>query len=189
MKEFGKGTDRINLLMQLAPPGDNFKKEKPPEIYPHLYFNIDAVVNSYSEEAAENIDRRQESGQKDFSEEEIPSDMTILIQRTLRSGQSIRYPGHVVIMGDVNPGAEVVAGGNILVFGSLRGVAHAGAFGNTKAVVTAFRLRPTQLRIARHITRAPDVIDEDSSPQQPEVARISSGTVVIEKYSSGGNKL
>ena len=78
---------------------------------------------------------------------------TLLVQRSLRSGQSIHHTGSVVIMGDVNPGAEVIAGGNIVVMGSFRGVAHAGAQGDESATITAFRLRPTQLRIAGHITR------------------------------------
>ncbi|KKM09047.1 septum site-determining protein MinC [Clostridiales bacterium PH28_bin88] len=105
-----------------------------------------------------------------------------MIQRTIRSGQSVHYPGNIVIMGDVNPGAELVAGGNIVVMGHLRGVAHAGASGNENAVVAAFRLHPTQLRIANHITRAPD--GEEIKPDQPEVARIVNGMVVIEKYQS-----
>ncbi|WP_202820050.1 septum site-determining protein MinC [Calderihabitans maritimus] len=112
---------------------------------------------------------------------------TILVQRTLRSGQSIHYPGHVVIMGDVNPGAEVVAAGNIVVMGSLRGMAHAGAAGNERAMVIAFRLKPTQLRIANHITRAPDG-EEKLEPTQPEVARIKGGNVVIERYFPGGER-
>lgn len=117
---------------------------------------------------------------------EIDGEETILLQRTLRSGQSVRYQGHVVILGDVNPGAEVVAGGNIIVMGHLRGVAHAGAGGNESALIAAFRLNPTQLRIANHITRAPD--GENPDPEQPEVARISGGTVIIERYHPGGSK-
>ncbi|ABZ85255.1 septum site-determining protein minc [Heliomicrobium modesticaldum Ice1] len=108
---------------------------------------------------------------------------TLLIQRTLRSGQTVRYPGHVVILGDVNPGAEVVAGGNIIVMGVFRGVAHAGAMGSDEAVVTAYRLRPTQLRIANHITRPPD--EEEEGPEHPEIARIRDGMVTIERYHYG----
>jgi len=108
------------------------------------------------------------------------SEHTILIQRTIRSGQTIHYPGNIVVLGDVNPGAEIVAGGNIIVMGNLRGIAHAGATGDENAVVTAFRLQPSQLRIADHFTRAPD--NESGSPDQPEVARVRDGTVIIEKY-------
>ncbi|NLK00845.1 MAG: septum site-determining protein MinC [Clostridia bacterium] len=119
-----------------------------------------------------------------FKAHEIPADKTLLIERTLRSGQSISYPGHVVVMGDINPGAEVVAGGNILVLGSLRGVVHAGAYGNQKVVVAALKLSPTQLRIAGHITRSPDDYSDEAGFHQPEVARIIDESIVIEKYNS-----
>jgi septum site-determining protein MinC len=120
--------------------------------------------------------------------EEIPSlgnlpdgeGNTLLIKRNLRSGQTVEYPGNVVIMGDVNPGAEVIAAGNIVVWGSFRGIAHAGATGDEASTITAFRLRPTQLRIAGHITRAPD--DDEDGPEIPEIARIRGGVVVIERY-------
>jgi len=110
----------------------------------------------------------------------LAAERTLLVQRTLRSGQVITYPGHVVIMGDVNPGAEVRAGGSIVVLGSLRGTVHAGAWGDEKAVVIAFRLKPTQLRIAHLISRSPDGGGEE--PQEPEIARIQEGLVVIEPY-------
>ncbi len=117
----------------------------------------------------------------------VSEEQTILVQRTVRSGQRIFYPGNVVILGDVNPGAEVVAGGHIIVMGTFRGVAHAGAFGNEKAVVAAFRLEPTQLRIASYITRAPE--GDFSSFQQPEIARVQDGIIVIEKYQPGFDRI
>ncbi|MEG6614880.1 septum site-determining protein MinC [Peptococcaceae bacterium 1198_IL3148] len=110
-------------------------------------------------------------------------DNTILVQRTLRSGQSISYDGNVVVLGDVNPGAEVVATGDVIVMGSVRGVVHAGAGGDLSSVVVAFKLLPTQLRIANHITRAPD--DEISAlPTSPEVASVKNGVVTIEAFSA-----
>lgn len=114
--------------------------------------------------------------------EELVDDNTVLVQRTLRSGQSVSHDGNVVVLGDVNPGAEVVAAGNIVVMGSLRGVVHAGAKGDTNAVILAFRLRPTQLRIANHITRPPE--EETSDPDYPELARIKNGVVTIETFNS-----
>lgn len=105
---------------------------------------------------------------------------TILIKRNLRSGQSIKYAGNVVVLGDINPGAEIIATGDIIIMGSLRGVAHAGASGDESSIVTAFRLQPTQLRIANHITRAPD--GETLPPDYPELARIKDGVVVIESF-------
>ncbi len=73
------------------------------------------------------------------------------VTRTLRSGKQVRYDGDILVYGDVNPGAHVVATGNIVVFGALKGVAHAGAHGDTGATVLAFDMRPTQVRIARKI--------------------------------------
>ncbi|MDO7786254.1 septum site-determining protein MinC [Desulforamulus aquiferis] len=114
--------------------------------------------------------------------EGLVDDNTILVQRTLRSGQSICHDGNVVVMGDVNPGAEIVAAGNIIVMGALRGVVHAGAQGDNDALVLAFRLRPTQLRIANHITRPPE--EEESDPDYPEVARIKNDVVTIETFNA-----
>lgn len=125
---------------------------------------------------------RRETGLNAARREIAPlaTERTLLIERTLRSGQCVTYPGHVVIMGDVNPGAEVTAGGSVVVLGTLRGTVHAGAWGDEDAVVVAFRLQPTQLRIAHLISRSPDGGGEE--PQEPEIARIREGLVVIEPY-------
>lgn len=104
----------------------------------------------------------------------------LLVRRTLRSGQRIEHDGSVVVMGDVNPGAVVMCTGDIIVLGALRGLAHAGAAGNTEAIVMAFRLEPTQLRIAHYISRAPDGVGP--RPQGPEVARVKNDMIQIEAY-------
>ncbi len=113
----------------------------------------------------------------------VSEEQTILIQRTVRSGQQVFYPGNVVILGDVNPGGEVVAGGNIIVMGAFRGLAHAGAMGDKRAIVAALRLEPSQLRIAGYITRAPE--GDFSALRQPEIARVQDGVVIIEQYQPG----
>jgi septum site-determining protein MinC len=102
----------------------------------------------------------------------------VMIRRTLRSGQTIRHPGHVVIMGDVNPGAEVVAGGNVVVWGRLRGVVHAGATGHQKAVVCALDLAPTQLRIGTQISTSP----ERKGKPRPEMAYLKDERFVAESW-------
>lgn len=107
---------------------------------------------------------------------------TLLHKRTLRSGQRIDYEGSVVILGDVNPGAVIACTGDIVVFGTLRGMAHAGAHGNLRAIVAAFRLQPTQLRIGHLISRAPD--DEQVDPSGPEVALVKDESIVIERFSA-----
>ncbi len=100
---------------------------------------------------------------------------TVMIRRTLRSGQTLRHPGHIVIIGDVNPGAEVVAGGDILVWGRARGLVHAGALGDENAVICALDLAPTQLRIGGRIARSPE--DRPAQPM-PEKASVRDGQIV-----------
>jgi septum site-determining protein MinC len=117
-----------------------------------------------------------ESGKDEFKED------TLLLRRTIRSGQKIRYDGNVVVLGDVNPGAEIICSGDILVLGSLRGVAHAGCTGNVNASVFAFRLEPTQLRIANYISRSPD--EKLPKPLGPELARVCDNVIQITAYQS-----
>lgn len=107
---------------------------------------------------------------------------SVIVQRTLRSGQVVSHPGDVIIMGDVNPGAEVKAGGSIIVWGRLRGIAHAGLgeIGD-QAFVCALQLTPTQLRISSHITRSP-VDDIDRHTVVPEMASINDGQIVAEPW-------
>ncbi|HLE27894.1 MAG TPA: septum site-determining protein MinC [Anaerolineales bacterium] len=104
----------------------------------------------------------------------------VLVRRTLRSGRSVRHTGHVIVIGDVNPGAEIVAGGDVVVWGRLRGVVHAGAGGDAEAVVCALDLSPTQLRIANHIATSPARKGEP----KPEMARIRDGQIVAERWSA-----
>ena len=75
----------------------------------------------------------------------------MVVEKTLRSGKTVRFAGDVMVYGDVNAGAHIEADGNIMVFGSLRGLAHAGARGDTRAVIMSFDLGAPQLRIADHI--------------------------------------
>lgn len=109
----------------------------------------------------------------------------IVIKKTLRSGQSISYNGDVVIIGDVNAGAEVIAEGNVIVLGALRGLVHAGAMGNREAVVCALEFSPVQIRIADVIARSPE---QSISTPVPEIARIKNNSIVIESLLHGGIK-
>jgi septum site-determining protein MinC len=129
--------------------------------------------------------------EKEIDPEEA-RDEAVLVRHTLRSGRSVRHRGHVIVVGDVNPGAEIVAGGDIVVWGRLRGVAHAGApfatlqgsstGGDTGAVVCALDLSPTQLRIAEHIATSP----ARKGDPKPEMARIKNGQIVAERWSAKG---
>ncbi|HET7012176.1 MAG TPA: septum site-determining protein MinC [Anaerolineales bacterium] len=111
-------------------------------------------------------------------DEELPAEPALFLQRTLRSGQVIRHPGHVIVLGDVNPGAEIVAGGNIIVWGHLRGVVHAGAGGDETASVSALDLAPTQLRIAGRIAVSP----KRRGAVRPEMALLREGQLVAQPW-------
>ena len=95
----------------------------------------------------------------------------------LRSGQRIKYNGSVVIMGDVNPGSEIIADGNVVVLGTLKGMAHAGASGDETCFVSALSLQPTQLRIAGTISYVPANVKNTRS--SAAYAYIKDGQVFI----------
>ncbi|MDX8359419.1 MULTISPECIES: septum site-determining protein MinC [Bacillaceae] len=82
--------------------------------------------------------------------------------KIIRSGQVLHVQGDLLLIGDVNPGGKVVAGGNIFVLGALRGVAHAGANNDKQSVIAASVMKPSQLKICNIISRAPEY-DDDSS--------------------------
>lgn len=115
-------------------------------------------------------------------EKSAEGDEAILINRTLRSGARINFDGHIIVIGDVNPGAELIAGGNVIVWGKLRGMVHAGAHGNAGAVVCALGLLPTQLRIGDKIAVSPN----DSGEIRPEMAFVRDDKVVAEPWKHQG---
>ncbi|MBC8100875.1 MAG: septum site-determining protein MinC [Armatimonadetes bacterium] len=104
----------------------------------------------------------------------------VMIRRTLRSGRVIRSLGHVVVFGDVNPGAEIIAVGDIVVWGVLRGNVHAGADGDRSAVVCALELTPTQLRIAE-VSLTVEL--NKRRKLAPEVALVRDHQMIIETWS------
>ncbi|MGH7707912.1 MAG: septum site-determining protein MinC [Vulcanimicrobiaceae bacterium] len=113
----------------------------------------------------------------------VAAEPTTLYHRgTLRGGQSLQHVGNIVVVGDVNPGAELVAGGDILVFGALRGTAHAGAQGDSTARVAALELVPTQLRIAALI--AADAA-ENGRASEPEEAFVKGDRIAIGPFRKG----
>lgn len=111
------------------------------------------------------------------------SEEAAFISRTLRSGQVVRFAGTVVVLGDLNPGAVIVAEGNVIVWGKLRGMVHAGAAGDEKAVVGALHLAPAQLRIAGHIARA--LHGNRALGFGAELALVRDGRIVIENWDDG----
>lgn len=102
----------------------------------------------------------------------------LYLQLTVRSGVEISHPGTAIVLGDVNPGGSVIAAGDILVWGRLRGVAHAGANGNSRCRIMALEMQPTQLRIAGYVARAPQ---KTLTNYIPEVAYVTSDGIRISK--------
>lgn len=102
--------------------------------------------------------------------ESISEDTALFINKTIRSGTRVEFPGHIVIVGDVNPGAEIVAEGNIVVWGRVRGMVHAGSKGDRNAYICALDLSANQLRIADEVSA---MLKPQKDPQ-PEVASINS---------------
>ena len=97
----------------------------------------------------------------------------------LRSGTSLEFETSVIILGDVNHGARVVSKGNIIVLGSLKGNAFAGAAGNTNSFVVALDMSPTQIRIADTIARAPDK-PVKLEVKETKIAFLEEGNIYIE---------
>lgn len=127
---------------------------------------------------------------KDLSKGEATSDQphddntkdtALTVHRgTLRSGDHIETQGHLLIVGDVNPGGSASADGDVYVWGRLRGRAHAGRKGNSNAKIVALQLRPLQLRIADLVARGPE---ERPEPGLAEQACVLEGTISIEAAS------
>lgn len=109
----------------------------------------------------------------------VDSSNGLVLRETIRSGRSVYHEGHIVVIGDVNPGAEIIAGGDVVVWGKLRGLVHAGALGDTSAVICALELIPTQLRIADQIAISPH---DQRRQMMPEKVSMHDGRIVAEAW-------
>lgn len=117
---------------------------------------------------------QEESGQEAAVPESVQGSM--FLPKTIRSGQRIECQGDVVVVGDVNPGAEIIATGNIAVFGKLRGLAHAGASGRQDVIIVANYLVPQQIRIGGKIA----IIPKNRRIDGPEIVKILDGKIVVD---------
>ena len=111
----------------------------------------------------------------------VNEETALFVNKTLRSGMRIEYSGHVVVLGDVNPGAEIVADGNVIVWGRLRGAVHAGAKGDKSAIVCALDLMPIRLQVAD------DTMNSSTRKEtgKPEMAYINNQQVIVETWQPG----
>lgn len=122
--------------------GKVLKNKEINEIKKIIQDNIDVEVNFDSPKVL------GLHGIKKVFEKDIQDSETRFHKGSLRSGQKIEFEGSLVVLGDVNAGAEVIAGENIVVLGVLRGLAHAGAKGNKKAIIASNEIDCPQIRIA-----------------------------------------
>lgn len=105
----------------------------------------------------------------------------LYLRRTLRSGARVRHHGNLVVVGDINAGAEAIAAGDIVVWGMVRGTVHAGALGDDSAIICGLGLLPTQLRIGSHYALPP--AEKKGKPARgPERARLDNGQVIVEPW-------
>lgn len=100
---------------------------------------------------------------------------------TLRSGQVMEFETSVVILGDINVGAQVVSTGNVIVLGSLYGTVYAGAAGKENAFIVALKMNPMQIRISDVIARSSD--EKQETPAEPQIAYLQDGAIYIDTLS------
>lgn len=135
----------------------------------------DETMKELEKELQEYIEKSKET-------EKLP---TLYIQRNLRSGQSIKSDGNLVIIGDVNPGSEIIAKGDITVWGILGGIAHAGCDGNLYTKIRALKMNAIQLRIGDVFARRPDSVNipfvQKTDTFTPEEARVFRKQILIHK--------
>lgn len=124
----------------------------------------------------DNINELGLAGIKKAYEQDVENSETYFFKGCIRSGQKIETEGSIVILGDVNSGAEVIAGDNIVVLGFLRGLAHAGAKGNKKAIIASHKIECPQLRIANILKK----IEKEEIEETKQFASVDNDVIILE---------
>lgn len=159
---------------------EDVQKVEDDEISPIVKHSEDIAEDVMAQEIIEETD--EEIAKKKAEPENLP---TLYIRRTIRSGQSISSDGNIIVIGDINPGAEIIAKGDITVWGILGGIAHAGSDGNNYVRIRALKLNPVQIRIGTVFARRPDTVNlpyiQKSCEYIPEEAFTYKGSIVIRK--------
>jgi septum site-determining protein MinC len=112
----------------------------------------------------------------------ISQETALYVNRTVRSGTRVEFPGSVVVLGDVNPGAELIVHGSVIIWGRLRGAVHAGSGGDADAVVCSLEIAPMKLQIADHVWERP----AGDLEARPGMALVRDGGIVIEAWQPAG---
>lgn len=151
--------------------GKILKNKEINEIKKIIQDNIDVEVNFDSPKTL------GLHGIKRVFEKEIENSETKFYKSSLRSGKKVEFEGSLVILGDVNAGAEVIAGENIVILGTLRGLAHAGAKGNKKAIIASNLIDSPQIRIANIVKE----FEKDESEKMYKCAFVDDNNEIIMK--------
>lgn len=179
-EKFSSSSDFLgNATMAISFEGRNLTNEEQREILDII--NENSKLNVVC--IVETNPKTEELFQKSLQEKllEINSNTGQFYKGNLRSGQVLEVETSIIVIGDVKPGAKVVSKGNIIVLGSLRGNAFAGASGNENAFVLALDMYPVQIRIADIIARSPDE-PQKSRQKETKVAYIEDGNIYIEPF-------
>ncbi|WP_166510184.1 septum site-determining protein MinC [Desulfallas thermosapovorans] len=148
------------------------------QLYPTEKTELESICKSYglipNPEAKWPLNARKSAG---IPKEpvDIPGEAALLVKRTLRSGQMVNYHGHVTVLGNIHPGAKVLATGNIIVMGTCSGFVHAGQTGNKEAFIMAFQFNNSHLRIADQTL----YYEPEQSFTGPVLAKIEQGKIIL----------
>lgn len=166
-----------NAKMAISFEGRKLTNEEQKEVLDIIHQNTDMHIVC----VIENDPETEEAFRKPLEQKlmDLSNNSGQFYKGILRSGASLEFETSVIIIGDVNHGARVVSKGNIIVLGSLKGNAFAGATGNTNAFVVALDMSPTQIRIADTIARSPDKPVKDEI-KEAKIAFLEEGNIYIE---------
>ncbi|WP_105617975.1 septum site-determining protein MinC [Vallitalea okinawensis] len=148
---------------------------------------VDIIINKTSINCEKIIASINE---KSLEIERAPVRDTEFYKGTIRAGQCVRSDKHLVVLGDVNPSAEVIADGNVIVLGHLKGNVQAGYSDNNSAFIVAFSMRPNLIKIGQVIGRASDEERNLKKVQKySEIAYVKDGQIILEPldYKTIGN--
>jgi len=147
--------------------------------------SCDAVINALDDEPYRLANEQLAVVTKGAGADKEPAEMYV---GNIRSGQTLKFKGSATIIGNVNPGGEVIAVGNVVVLGSLKGMVTAGAMGNTKCFVVSTNLDPMQVRIGNVIARSPDQPKKKSrfkkEDKEMKIAYVLNTNICIDTYSA-----
>lgn len=179
-KQTDEVSDALDNIFGEEPLPTHIPTNDEKEIYPVLQH--DEIIAEQVEELEIKEQTDEEITAQKNEAENLP---TLYLRKTIRSGQSISSDGNLIVIGDVNPGAEIIAKGDITVWGILGGIAHAGSDGNNYARIRALKLNPVQIRIGEVFARRPDTVNlpyiQKSCEYTPEEAFTYKDSIVIRK--------